>query len=176
MNIPHSDFPRVVVVGGGFGGVTLSRKLTKQNFQVVLIDHHNYHNFQPLMYQVATSGLEPDSIAFPLRGLVNDGTNFIFRLAEVQSVEPVMKTLKTSIGEVTFDYLVIATGTKTNFFGNKVLEETSLQMKSVPQALNIRSYMLQNLEKATLTNDAEEQKKLMRIVLSGAGPTGVELA
>jgi len=102
MNIPHSDLPRVIVVGGGFGGVTLSRKLTKQNFQVVLIDRHNYHNFQPLMYQVATSGLEPDSIAFPLRGLVNDGTNFIFRLAEVESVEPVMKTLKTSIGEVTF--------------------------------------------------------------------------
>lgn len=176
MNIPHSDFPRVIVVGGGFGGVTLSRKLTKQNFQVVLIDRHNYHNFQPLMYQVATSGLEPDSIAFPLRGLVYGGTNFIFRLAEVESVEPVMKTLKTSIGEVSFDYLVIATGTKTNFFGNKVLEETSLQMKSVPQALNIRSYMLQNLEKATLTSDTEEQRKLMRIVLSGAGPTGVELA
>ncbi|WP_298955897.1 NAD(P)/FAD-dependent oxidoreductase [uncultured Nonlabens sp.] len=176
MNIPQSDLPRVIVVGGGFGGVTLSRKLTKQNFQVVLIDRHNYHNFQPLMYQVATSGLEPDSIAFPLRGLVEDRKNFIFRLAQVEAVEPVMKTLHTSIGEVAYDYLVIATGTKTNFFGNKNLEEASLQMKSVPQALNIRSYMLQNLEKATLTNDIEERKKLMRIVLSGAGPTGVELA
>lgn len=176
MNIPQSDLPRVIVIGGGFGGVTLSRKLTKQNFQVVLIDRHNYHNFQPLMYQVATSGLEPDSIAFPLRGLVEDRKNFIFRLAEVNSVEPVMKTLQTSIGDVTYDYLVIATGTKTNFFGNKKLEQSAMAMKSVPQALNIRSYMLQNLEKATLTNDIEERKKLMRIVLSGAGPTGAELA
>jgi NADH dehydrogenase len=175
MNIPQSDLPRVIVIGGGFGGVTLSRKLVKQNFQVVLIDRHNYHNFQPLMYQVATSGLEPDSIAFPLRGLVEDRKNFIFRLAEVDSVEPVMKTLQTSIGEVTYDYLVIATGTKTNFFGNKELEQSAMAMKSVPQALNIRSYMLQNLEKATLTNDIDERKKLMRIVLSGAGPTGAEL-
>lgn len=176
MNIPQSDLPRVIVIGGGFGGVTLSRKLVKQNFQVVLIDRHNYHNFQPLMYQVATSGLEPDSIAFPLRGLVEDRKNFIFRLAEVESVEPVMRTLKTSIGEVTYDYLVIATGTKTNFFGNNEIEESAMSMKTVPQALNIRSYMLQNLEKATLTNDVEERKKLMRIVLSGAGPTGVELS
>ena len=176
MNIPQSDLPRVIVVGGGFGGVTLSRKLTKQNFQVVLIDRHNYHNFQPLMYQVATSGLEPDSIAFPLRGLVEDRKNFLFRLGEVNSIDPDKKIVCSSIGDVSYDYLVIATGTKTNFFGNKDLEEASLQMKSVPQALNIRSYMLQNLEKATLTTSLEEQKKLMRIVLSGAGPTGVELA
>jgi NADH dehydrogenase len=115
MNIPQSDLPRVIVIGGGFGGVTLSRKLTKQNFQVVLIDRHNYHNFQPLMYQVATSGLEPDSIAFPLRGLVEDRHNFIFRLATVHSVVPEEKILKTSVGDVSFDYLVIATGTKTNF-------------------------------------------------------------
>ncbi|MEO9954532.1 NAD(P)/FAD-dependent oxidoreductase [Nonlabens sp.] len=176
MNIPQSDLPRVIVVGGGFGGVTLSRKLTKQNFQVVLIDRHNYHNFQPLMYQVATSGLEPDSIAFPLRGLVEDRKNFLFRLGEVTSIDPDKKIVYSSIGDVSYDYLVIATGTKTNFFGNKDLEEASLQMKSVPQALNIRSYMLQNLEKATLTKNVDEQKKLMRIVLSGAGPTGVELA
>ncbi|OUS21409.1 FAD-dependent oxidoreductase [Nonlabens dokdonensis] len=176
MNIPQSDLPRVIIVGGGFGGITLSRKLTNQKYQVVLIDRHNYHNFQPLMYQVATSGLEPDSIAFPLRGLVENRKNFIFRLAEVESVEPVLKKLKTSIGEVSYDYLVLATGTRTNFFGNEELEKASLKMKSVPQALNIRSYMLQNLEKATLTSDVEEQKKLMRIVLSGAGPTGAELA
>ncbi|WP_124980028.1 NAD(P)/FAD-dependent oxidoreductase [Nonlabens xiamenensis] len=176
MNLPKSDFPRVIIVGGGFGGVTLSRKLVKQDLQVVLIDQHNYHNFQPLMYQVATSGLEPDSIAFPLRGLVEQKKNFVFRLAEVYSVEPVLKELKTSIGSVKFDYLILATGSKTNFFGNSELEEASLQMKSVPQALNIRSYMLQNLEEATLTDDREEQRRLMRIVLSGAGPTGVELA
>lgn len=176
MNIPQSDFPRVIIVGGGFGGVTLSRKLTKQNFQVVLIDRHNYHNFQPLMYQVATSGLEPDSIAFPLRGLVEDRKNFLFRLAKVTAVDPANNLLTTSIGEVSYDYLVIATGTKTNFFGNAAIEAAALPMKSISQALNIRTYMLQNLEKATLTNDVEEQKKLMRIVISGAGPTGVELA
>ena len=176
MNIPQSEFPRVVIVGGGFGGVTLSRKLTKQKLQVVLIDRHNYHNFQPLMYQVATSGLEPDSIAFPLRGLNDKTTNFYFRLAEVTSVNPVLNTLESSIGSISFDYLIIATGSKTNYFGNEQIEQNSLQMKSVPQALNIRSYMLQNLEKATLTNDEQEQRKLMRIVISGAGPTGVELS
>lgn len=176
MNIPSSGLPRVVIVGGGFGGITLSQKLAKNNFQVVLIDRNNYHNFQPLMYQVATSGLEPDSIAFPLRGLVENLDNFIFRLADVESIEANNNTLKTSIGEVSYDYLVIATGTKTNFFGNKQIEKNALPMKSVPQALNIRSYMLQNLEEATLTNNIEERKKLMRIVLSGAGPTGAELA
>ena len=176
MNIPQSEFPRVVIVGGGFGGVTLSRKLTRQKLQVVLIDRHNYHNFQPLMYQVATSGLEPDSIAFPLRGLNDKTTNFYFRLAEVTSVNPVLNTLESSIGSISFDYLIIATGSKTNYFGNEQIEQNSLQMKSVPQALNIRSYMLQNLEKATLTNDEQEQRKLMRIVISGAGPTGVELS
>ena len=176
MNIPQSEFPRVVIVGGGFGGVTLSRKLTKQKLQVVLIDRHNYHNFQPLMYQVATSGLEPDSIAFPLRGLNDKTTNFYFRLAEVTSVNPVLNTLESSIGSISFDYLIIATGSKTNYFGNEQIEQNSLQMKSVPQALNIRSYMLQNLEKATLTNDEQDQRKLMRIVISGAGPTGVELS
>lgn len=176
MNLPQSDLPRVVIVGGGFGGITLSRKLTKHNFQVLLIDRNNYHNFQPLMYQVATSGLEPDSIAFPLRGLVEDRKNFIFRLANVDAVDAVKNVLHTSIGEVHYDYLVMATGTKTNYFGNTELEDASLPMKTVPQALNIRSYMLQNLEKATLTAVVEEKKKLMRIVLSGAGPTGVELA
>jgi NADH dehydrogenase len=176
MNIPQSVLPRVIIVGGGFGGVTLSRKLTKQNFQVVLIDRHNYHNFQPLMYQVATSGLEPDSIAFPLRGLVEDRKNFLFRLAKVTAVDTANNRLTTSIGKVSYDYLVIATGTKTNFFGNANIEQAALPMKSISQALNIRTYMLQNLEKATLTNDVEEQKKLMRIVISGAGPTGVELA
>lgn len=176
MNIPDSPLPRVVIVGGGFGGVTLSRKLTKKKFQVVLIDRHNYHNFQPLMYQVATSGLEPDSIAFPLRGLNEKKNNFFFRMAEVESVEPVMNILKTDKGEVKFDYLVIATGSRTNYFGNDQIKEASLQMKTVPQALNIRSFMLQNLEKATLTNDREEQSELMRIVISGAGPTGAELS
>jgi NADH dehydrogenase len=176
MNIPKSQNPRVIIVGGGFGGVTLSRKLTKQNLQVVLIDKHNYHNFQPLMYQVATSGLEPDSIAFPLRGLNEKKDSFFFRLADVTSVDPVQNKLETSIGSVDFDHLIIATGSKTNYFGNEQIERESMQMKTVPQALNIRSFMLQNLEKATLTNNEKEQRELMRIVISGAGPTGVELS
>ncbi len=176
MNIPETDLPRVVIVGGGFGGVTLSRKLIKQKLQVVLLDRHNYHNFQPLMYQVATSGLEPNSIAFPLRGVGERDTNFLFRLADVERVDPVAKKVFTSIGEASYDYLIIATGSRTNFFGNEKLKADSLSMKTIPQALNIRSYMLQNLEKATLTSNDDEKRKLMRIVISGAGPTGSELA
>jgi NADH dehydrogenase len=176
MQIPASKFPRIVIVGGGFGGVTLSRKLTQHNFQVVLIDRHNYHTFQPLLYQVATSGLEPDSIAFPLRSVVEENDHYLFRMAEVEAVDLELNELKTSIGPISYEYLILATGSRTNFFGNKKIEQNALSMKSVPESLDIRSLMLQNLEKATITDDVEEQKKLMRIVMSGAGPTGVELS
>lgn len=176
MQIPISEFPRVVIVGGGFGGVTLSRKLTENNFQVVLLDRHNYHTFQPLLYQVATSGLEPDSIAFPLRSIVDETQNYIFRMTEVEKVNLNNNSLQTSIGTIDYDHLILATGSRTNFFGNEKIEQNSMPMKSVPQSLDIRSLMLQNLEKATITDDIKEQQKLMRIVISGAGPTGVELS
>lgn len=176
MNIPKSDLPRIVVVGGGFGGVTLSRKLSKLNVQLILLDRHNYHTFQPLLYQVATSGLEPDSIAFPLRSIVEDNEDYFFRMANVTHIHGDRQTIETNIGELDYDYLILATGSKTNFFGNKELEKKAMSMKSVPESLDIRSLMLQNLELATLTEDEERKKVLMRIVLSGAGPTGVELA
>lgn len=176
MNIPNTDKPRIVVIGGGFAGISFIRKLKKVNAQVVLFDRHNYHTFQPLLYQVSTAGLEPDSIAYPLRKIFRDHDDFHFRLAEVESIDTDKNVLKTSIGPLSFDYLVIATGTKTNFFGNDSIETHSMPMKTVPQALNIRSLMLQNIEKADITDDPKERKCLLNFVIAGAGPTGVELA
>ncbi|WP_026915976.1 NAD(P)/FAD-dependent oxidoreductase [Christiangramia portivictoriae] len=176
MIIPKSDLPRVVVVGGGFAGLALARNLLKQDVQMVLLDRHNYHTFQPLLYQVSTSGLEPDSIAYPLRKITRSSDRCFFRLTEVKSISAEKNTVHTSIGDIIYDYLVIATGSKTNFFGNDSIEEHGMWMKTVPQALNIRSLILENLEQATITDDPEKRKALLNFVLAGAGPTGVELS
>ncbi len=176
MIIPKSDLPRVVVVGGGFAGLALARNLLKQDVQMVLLDRHNYHTFQPLLYQVSTSGLEPDSIAYPLRKITRSSDRCFFRLTEVKSISAEKNTVHTSIGDIIYDYLVIATGSKTNFFGNDSIEEHGMWMKTVPQALNIRSLILENLEQATITDDPEKRKSLLNFVLAGAGPTGVELS
>ncbi|MCW5519784.1 NAD(P)/FAD-dependent oxidoreductase [Aureitalea sp. L0-47] len=176
MNIPNTNKPRIVVIGGGFAGISFLRNLKKSQFQVVLFDKRNYHTFQPLLYQVSTAGLEPDSIAYPLRKIFRKHEDFHFRLAEVHRIDTRQSTVHTSIGDLSFDHLVIATGTRTNFFGNKSIEEHSMPMKTVPQALNIRSLMLQNIEKADITDDPEERKCLLNFVIAGAGPTGVELA
>ncbi len=176
MNIPQSKFPRLVIVGGGFAGINLAKALKNKAIQVVLIDKHNYHTFQPLLYQVSSSGLEPDSIAYPLRKIIKKSKNIFFRLAEVDAIQPTTQTLKTSIGELTYDYLVLATGTKTNFFGNADVETYSMPMKTVPQALNIRSLILQNLEKATIAKTEAARKAYLNFVIVGGGPTGVELA
>jgi len=176
MIIPESDLPRVVIVGGGFAGLALARNLLKQDVQMVLLDRHNYHTFQPLLYQVSTSGLEPDSIAYPLRKITRTSERCFFRLAEVKSISAEKNTVHTSIGEIIYDYLVIATGSKTNFFGNDSIEKHGMWMKTVPQALNIRSLILENLEQATITDDPEKRKALLNFVLAGAGPTGVELS
>lgn len=177
MNIPKSDLPRVAIIGGGFAGIHLVKNLMKtKRFQVVLIDKRNYHTFQPLLYQVSTSGLEPDSIAYPLRKIITNKPNAFFRLAEVVSVDNDHTTLHTSIGELKYDYLVIATGSKTNFFGNESIEKNGIWMKTIPQALNIRSLILENLEEATITKDTEARKALLNFVIAGAGPTGVELS
>ncbi|WP_081211552.1 NAD(P)/FAD-dependent oxidoreductase [Salegentibacter sediminis] len=176
MNIPRTELPRVVIIGGGFAGMSLARILLKENLQVVILDRHNYHTFQPLLYQVSTSGLEPDSIAYPLRKITRNSRKAIFRLAEVNSINPEEETISTSIGDLAYDYLVIATGSKTNFFGNKSIEEHGMWMKTVPQALNIRSLILENLEQAVITDDPEKRKALLNFVLVGAGPTGVELS
>ncbi|WP_339698402.1 NAD(P)/FAD-dependent oxidoreductase [uncultured Marixanthomonas sp.] len=176
MNIPQTQKPRVVVIGGGFAGISFIKKIKNENVQIVLFDKNNYHTFQPLLYQVSTSGLEPDSIAYPLRKIFRKNKNFHFRLAEVEYINKEKKEIETSIGKLTYDYLVIATGTKTNYFGNQNIEKNSMPMKTVPQALNIRSLMLQNIEKADMTEDPEERKRLLNFVIAGAGPTGVELA
>lgn len=176
MNIPRSSFPRIVIIGGGFAGISLAKRLRNKNVQVVLLDKHNYHNFQPLMYQVATGGLEPDSIAYPIRKIVQEYKDFYFRLAEVRDIDAENNTIYSDIGELKFDYLVIATGSKTNYFGNKEIEHNSMAMKTIPQSLNIRSLILENFEQALLTNDIDERHSLMNFVLVGGGPTGVELA
>ena len=176
MNIPRSSFPRIVIIGGGFAGISLAKRLRNKKVQVVLLDKHNYHNFQPLMYQVATGGLEPDSIAYPIRKIVQEYKDFYFRLAEVRDIDAENNTIYSDIGELKFDYLVIATGSKTNYFGNKEIERNSMAMKTIPQSLNIRSLILENFEQALLTNDIDERHSLMNFVLVGGGPTGVELA
>lgn len=176
MNIPSSQQPRVVVIGGGFAGIAFIKKMIKAPVQLVLFDKHNYHTFQPLLYQVSTAGLEPDSIAYPLRKIFRKHDNFHFRLAEVTHVNPDERTIETSIGNLKYDYLVLATGTRTNFFGNKNVEQFSMPMKSVPQALNIRSLMLQNIEKADQADEVEVQRSYLNFVIAGGGPTGVELA
>ena len=176
INIPIVNVPRVVIVGGGFGGIELAKTLKDKPVQVVLIDKNNYHTFQPLLYQVATAGLEPDSIASPLRKIFKQQKNFYFRMAGVDQVIPERNSIITSIGEMHYDYLVVATGSTTNFFGNKRFEENSMGMKSIVEALNIRSLLLQNLEQALLVSDVREREMLMSIAIVGGGATGVEMA
>jgi NADH dehydrogenase len=176
MNIPRTSFPRIVIIGGGFAGISLAKKLSKQEVQVVLLDKHNYHTFQPLLYQVSTGGLEPDSIAYPIRKILKNYTNFHFRLAHVEEIKPLTNEVSTDIGTLKFDYLVIASGSETNYFGNSAIEKHSMAMKSIPQSLNLRSLILENFEEALLTSDLNERNALMNFVIVGAGPTGVELA
>jgi NADH:ubiquinone reductase (H+-translocating) len=176
INIPVLNIPRVLIIGGGFGGIELAKKLSHKPVQVVLIDKNNYHTFQPLLYQVATAGLEPDSIAFPLRKIFKKQKNFFFRMACVDKVLPEKNLVITSIGEIHYDYLVLASGSTTNFFGDKNLESLSMGMKSIPEALNIRSLLLQNFEQALLTSNIKERESLMSVAIVGGGPTGVEMA
>lgn len=176
LNIPDSSNPRVVIIGGGFAGVSIARKLKNKNFQVVLLDKHNYHNFQPLMYQVATGGLEAGSIAYPIRKIVKEHPEAFFRMTLVEKIDTENKKVITDIGTIYYDYVVIATGSTNNYFGNAEVEKNSMVMKTIPEALDIRSLMLENFELALQTNDMEERKALMNFVIVGAGPTGVELA
>ncbi|KUF43294.1 NAD(P)/FAD-dependent oxidoreductase [Myroides marinus] len=176
MNIPTSNRPRVVIIGGGFGGLALAKKLKNKNFQVVLLDKHNYHTFQPLLYQVATGGLESGSIAYPIRKVVQDYDQIYFRMANVERIDTENKKVVSDIGTIFYDYVVIATGSKTNFFGNENITKNSMAMKTIPESLDIRSLVLENFEEALQTTDDKEQKALMNFVIVGAGPTGVELA
>jgi NADH dehydrogenase len=172
----QSKFPLVVIVGAGFGGLEAAKHLANQPVEVLMLDKHNYHVFQPLLYQVATGSLEAESIAFSIRKNFGSQKNFRFRIAEVMGVNTGTNTLDTTIGDIKYDYLVIATGSTTNFFGNKDIEHFAMPMKSIPEALNLRYMILQNLEEAVLQKTQEEREPYLTFVLVGAGPTGVELA
>lgn len=174
--LPDSKLPRIVIIGGGFAGLSLIKGLKNKDVQVVLLDKNNFHQFQPLLYQVATSGLEADSIAFPYRKQISGYKNVNFRLTEVQNINTQNKTIQTDKGSLSYDFLVIATGTTTNFFGNKKIEALSLGLKNIQDSLNIRNMMLQNLEQASITCDKKEQDARTNFVIVGGGPAGVEMA
>jgi len=176
-NIPYTQYKRIVIIGAGFGGLALARELAKRDdLQVVILDKNNYHQFQPLFYQVATAGLEPSSISFPLRKVFQSKKNVHIRVTEVTAVHTDRKSLDTSLGEITYDFLIIATGATTNYFGMKEIEERAIPMKSVAEALALRNRMLQNLEDALAVDTDDEREGLMSVVVVGGGPTGVELA
>ena len=178
MEIPekYGNQKRVVIVGAGFAGLTLAKKLSSRYFQVVLLDKNNYHQFQPLLYQVATSGLEPSSISFPLRKIFQKKKNVIIRMTHVTAVSPETKTVHTDIGDLQYDYLVMAQGATTNYYNNSHLQKNAYSMKSVSEALLLRNSLLQNYELALNAMSREQRNSLLNVVIVGGGPTGVELA
>jgi len=168
--------PRIIIIGGGFGGLEVAKGLKGAKVQTVLFDKYNHHCFQPLLYQVATSGLETSSIVFPFRKRFGSQKDFYFRLAEVTHISPAENCIETSIGSIKYDYLVIANGAATNFYGMKDVEENSMPMKTIVDSIKLRNTIIRNCENALLTNDPELMNSLMDFVIVGGGPTGVELA
>lgn len=175
-NLPETPKKRVVIVGGGFGGLKLANKLRNSDYQVVLVDKNNYHQFPPLIYQIASAGIEPSSISFPFRKIFQRRKDFFFRMAEVRSVFPEQKILQTSIGKVSYDYLVFAAGATTNFFGMENVEEHAIPMKNVSEAMGLRNALLENFERALTCASDRERQELLNVVIVGGGATGVEVA
>lgn len=173
---PLNEYPKIVVIGAGFAGINFIKKLKDKPVQVILIDQNNYHQFQPLLYQVAISGLEPDSVVSPIRKLFKSCINMIYRMAKVEEIDTKNKRVYTDIGYINYDYLVIATGSSTNFYGSANIERNSIGLKSINDAINIRSWMLQNLELAVEGCNFEEKAVLTKFVIVGGGPAGVEMA
>ncbi|RYY50723.1 MAG: NAD(P)/FAD-dependent oxidoreductase [Chitinophagaceae bacterium] len=168
---------KLIIIGAGFGGLRLARKLrNKAGFDVTIIDRFNYHQFQPLFYQVATAGLNGSDISFPLRKVFHGSKNVKYRMATVEQVLPSEQKVRTDIGDFEYDQLVIATGAGTNFFGNANMEKYAIPMKSTTEAIELRNRILQNFEKALTVTDPVELQRLMNIVVVGGGPTGVELS
>lgn len=173
---PDSNLPKVVVIGAGFAGIHIIKNLEGKNVQLILIDQNNYHQFQPLLYQVAISGLEPDAIVSPIRKLFKSCVNMVYRMANVERVDTESKRVFTHIGYIDYDFLVIATGSSTNFYGSKNMEKYGLGLKNINDAINLRSWMLQNLEKAVDGCNVKERDALTKFVIVGGGPAGVEMA
>ncbi len=176
INIPQTDQKRVVIIGAGFGGLSLAQNLSNRDFQIVLIDKNNFHQFQPLFYQVAMAGLEPSSISFPLRKVFHNKKNVHIRITSVEKVDTDSKTVYTPIGNLTYDYLVLSIGADTNFFGMQNIIRNAIPMKSVSEAIYLRNRVLQNYEDALTENDPAKRTGLMTIVVVGGGPTGVEVS
>lgn len=177
MDIPDKEGrKRIIIVGGGFGGLKLARKLKSDKFQVVLLDKNNYHIFQPLLYQVATAGIEPSAISFPFRKIFKRREFFHIRICEAQQVFPENNLLETSIGTLAYDYLVIATGCDTNYFGNDNMAKQTMALKNTSEALFNRNQILDSFEQAQNTSNEEERKRLMTFAIVGGGATGIELA
>jgi len=176
INLPETKQPRIVIAGAGFAGLTLVRRISNKDYQLVILDRNNFHQFQPLLYQVAMSGIEPSSIAFPLRRLFRGKENLHIRIAEINSIHPEDKYLMTSEGRVNYDILVLATGVTTNYYGNKEIEKNTYSLKSVADALYLRNAILSDLEKALTIREDDIRQGLLDLAIVGGGPTGVELA
>jgi NADH dehydrogenase len=177
LNIPLSNRKRIVIIGAGFGGLKLAQNIAgSDDFDIVVLDKNNYHQFQPLFYQVATAGLEPSAISFPLRLAFHNYPNVHVRVAEVLKIVPEQNTIYTNLGELTYDFAVLAIGADTNFFGNQKIQDIALPMKSVSEALGLRNRILENFEKALVSDSEEEKTGLMTIVVVGGGATGVEVS
>jgi NADH dehydrogenase len=172
----QNKIPRIVIVGCGFGGLTLAKELSKLKAEILLVDKHNYHTFQPLLYQVATGGLEADNIAHPIRKIFRKMDHVFFRMAEVRAVLETEKKIKTSIGDLSYDYLVLAMGSTTRYFDFEPVKEQLFPLKSLTDAFNIRSQIMQNLERALVIDSPLEQQEAVNVAIIGGGPAGLELA
>lgn len=168
--------PRIVVIGGGFAGIELIKHLKGLDAQIVLFDKHNHHTFQPLLYQVATSGLDAVSIIYPFRKILGHNPNFYFRLGEVNHIYPEDNYIETTIGGLKYDYLVIATGATTNYYGNEQIKKYAVAIKTIEDAIELRHKIIRNFEKALLTDDNEQMNSYIDFVVVGGGPTGIEVA
>lgn len=175
-NIKINGMKRVVIVGCGLGGLKLATSLRNSGYQVVIVDKNNYNQFPPLIYQVASAGLEPSNISFPIRRIFQGYKNYYFRMADVKGIDSKEKSISTSVGTIHYDYLVLAMGGTTNFFGNKDVEKNSFPMKTVEDGMRLRNHILETLERAETEEDPEKRQKYMNFVIVGGGPSGVEIA